>query len=146
VVTRGSYCLCIVVERDKLVKIGALGVISFPKGRYVYVGSALNSLIPRLGRHLSTARGEGRVTHWHVDYLLREPSVEIEAIYATDWAVRMECEIAAQVAESGEAVLHFGCSDCGCASHLYKVKSFKFIKETGLKKMDLSTLSLPSPR
>ena len=79
------------------------GVIDFPTGRYVYVGSALNSLIPRLGRHLRTARGEGRVAHWHIDYLLREPGVEIEAIYATDWAVRMECEIAEKVAEKGRS-------------------------------------------
>jgi Uri superfamily endonuclease len=146
-VIRGSYCLCIRVDRDSEINVGALGVINFPKGRYVYVGSALNSLIPRLGRHLLTARGEGRVAHWHIDYLLRSPGVEIEAIYATDWAVRMECEIAEKVAERGEAVPRFGCSDCSCQSHLYKVKSFGFIRETGLKKVDLSTFaSSPSPR
>ncbi len=146
-VTRGSYCLCIGVDRDSDIKVGALGVINFPKGRYVYVGSALNSLLPRLGRHLRTARGEGRVAHWHIDYLLREPGVEIEAIYATDWAVRMECEIAEKVAEKGEAIPRFGCSDCACGSHLYRVKSFASITETGLKKVELSTLpSSPSPR
>ncbi len=146
-VTRGSYCLCISVEKERKIRIGALGCINFPAGRYVYVGSALNSLIPRLGRHLRTARGEGRVTHWHIDYLLREPGVEIEAIYATDWAVRMECEIAEKVAERGEPVPHFGCSDCACKSHLYRVKSFGFVKETGLKKVNLSTLpSSPSLR
>ena len=127
--------------------MGALGVTRFSKGRYVYIGSALNSLVPRLGRHLRTARGEGRVAHWHIDYLLREPGVEIESIFATDWAVRMECEIAEKIAEKGEMVPHFGCSDCDCASHLYKVKSFGFVKETGLKKVDLSTLpSSPFPR
>ncbi|HIH88761.1 TPA: GIY-YIG nuclease family protein [Candidatus Bathyarchaeota archaeon] len=146
-VTRGSYCLCINVEKDKRIKVGALGRIDFPAGRYVYVGSALNSLIPRLGRHLRTSRGEGRVTHWHIDYLLREPGVEIGAIYATDWVVRMECEIAEKIAERGEAVSHFGCSDCTCKSHLYRVKSFGFITETGLKKVDLSTFaSSPSPQ
>jgi Uri superfamily endonuclease len=146
VVIRGSYCLCISVENGRKIRIGALGEIEFASGRYVYVGSALNSLIPRLCRHLRTARGEGRVTHWHIDYLLREPGVEIEAIYATDWAVRMECEIAEKVAEHGEAVPRFGSSDCKCSSHLYRVKNFGFIKETGLKKVDLSTLSSPSPR
>jgi Uri superfamily endonuclease len=146
-VTRGSYCLCIHVDRDSVIRIGFLGLIQFPKGRYVYIGSALNSLIPRLGRHLRTNRGEGRVAHWHIDYLLREPGVEIEAIYATDWAVRMECEIATHIAEKGEPVPMFGCSDCACVSHLYKVKSFGFIKVTGLKRVDLSKVtSLPSPR
>ncbi len=146
-VVRGSYCLCIRVERDSEISIGSLGVVSFLKGRYVYVGSALNSLIPRLARHLRTSRGEGRVAHWHIDYLLREPGVEIDAIYATDWAVRMECEIAARVAEKGEPVPRFGCSDCACGSHLYGVDSFGFIREMGLEKVDLSRLaSSPSPR
>lgn len=145
-VIRGSYCLCISVKKGRNIKIGALDDIDFPAGRYIYVGSALNSLIPRLDRHLRTARGEGRVTHWHIDYLLREPGVEIEAIYATDWAVRMECEISEKVAEHGEPVPRFGCSDCRCSSHLYRVKNFGFIKETGLKKVDLSKLSSPSPR
>jgi len=140
-VIRGSYCLCIRVDRNSDIKAGALGVINFPKGRYVYIGSALNSLIPRLNRHLRTARGESRVTHWHIDYLLRDPSIEIEAIYATDWSVKMECEIADIVAEKGKAILHFGCSDCLCRTHLYKVKSFSFLKKTGLKKVDLLTLS-----
>jgi Uri superfamily endonuclease len=146
VVVRGSYCLCISVEKERRIKIGALGGIDFPAGRYVYVGSALNSLIPRLGRHLRTARGEGKVAHWHIDYLLREPGVEIDSIYATDWTVRMECEISERVAQHGEPVPHFGCSDCHCNSHLYRVKNFGFIKETGLKKVNLSTLSSPSPR
>ncbi len=146
-VVRGSYCLCIRVERDSEISIGSLGVVSFLKGRYVYVGSALNGLIPRLGRHLRTVRGEGKVAHWHIDYLLREPGVEIDAIYATDWAVRMECEIAARVAEKGEPVPRFGCSDCACGSHLYGVDSFGFIREMGLEKVDLSRLaSSPSPR
>jgi len=143
-VTRGSYCLCIHVERDLEIKVGSLGLIHFRKGRYVYVGSALNSLIPRLGRHLRTSRGEGRIAHWHIDYLLREPGVEIEAIYATDWAVRMECEIATRVAEKGEPITRFGCSDCSCESHLYRVKSFGFIREIGLKTVDLSNFTSSS--
>ncbi len=140
-VARGSYCLCIRVWKDSEISVRSLGVIAFPSGHYVYVGSALNSLIPRLRRHIKTSRGEGRVAHWHVDYLLREPHVEVEAIYATDWSVRMECEIATHIALRGEAVPRFGCSDCVCRSHLYRVKSFGFIGETGLKKVDLSTLA-----
>jgi Uri superfamily endonuclease len=146
-VTRGSYCLCIRVDRDSEIRVGSLGLIQFPKGRYVYIGSALNSLIPRLGRHLRTSRGEGRVAHWHIDYLLREPGVDIKAIYATDWTVRMECEIAAHIAENGEPVPKFGCSDCTCVSHLFRVNSFGFIKGTGLKSVSLSKLaSSPSPQ
>jgi Uri superfamily endonuclease len=140
-VTRGSYCLCIRVWKDLKIGIGSLGVITFPMGRYVYVGSALNSLLPRLRRHISTCRGEGTATHWHIDYLLQEPCVKIVAIYAAYCTVRMECGIATKIAERGEAVPRFGCSDCACYSHLYRVESFGFITETGLKKVDLCTLT-----
>ena len=137
-VTRGSYCLFIRVDKDIEIRVGSLGVVSFSKGRYVYIGSALNSLLPRLSRHLRMSKGFGRVAQWHIDYLLREPGVEIDAIYATNWAVRIECEIAAIIAQKGKPIPQFGCSDCTCESHLYKVKSFGFIREIGLKKVDLS--------
>jgi Uri superfamily endonuclease len=146
-VIRGSYCLCIRVWKDSEIRVGSLGVITFPRGNYVYVGSALNSLITRIRRHIRTSNGEGTVTHWRIDYLLREPCVEIITIYVTDQSVRLECEIADHIAEKGEAVPRFGCSDCACQSHLYKVGYFGFIRETGLKKVDLSTLaSSPSHR
>ena len=104
------------------------------------IGSALNSLMPRLSRHLKTNRGQGRAIHWHIDYLLCRPEVEVEEIYATDKSIRMECEIAKKVAEMGESVPRFGCSDCGCPSHLYRVEEFCFLKEIGLEKMDLGEL------
>ena len=145
-VTRGSYCLCIKVDRDSTIRIGSLGVIKFSKGKYVYVGSALNSLIPRLSRHIRTSKGEGKVAHWHIDYLLREPNVELSDIYATDWAVRIECEIAAKISEQGRSIPRFGCSDCDCKSHLFNVKTFEFIKDLGLKRVNLSSFAFsPSP-
>jgi len=146
-IIRGSYCLCIRVKRQTEIKVGSLGAIDFPRGRYIYVGSALNSLLPRLARHIRTNRGEGKAIYWHIDYLLRDPGVEIEAIYTTDRFVRMECKIAAEVAERGKPVPRFGCSDCACQSHLYKVDAFDFIREIGLKKVKVSNLaSSPSPR
>ena len=139
-VARGSYCLGIRVKKGAEISVGSLGRLDFSKGLYIYVGSALNSLIPRLQRHLRTSRGEGKSIHWHVDYLLSHPGVEIDAIYSTDWAVRMECEIAAEVATRGKPIPRFGCSDCNCASHLYKVKSGGFLEKMGLKKRDLREL------
>ena len=139
-VARGSYCLCIRVKNEAEIPIGSLGRLSFSKGLYIYVGSALNSLIPRLQRHLRTSRGEGTSVHWHVDYLLHHPGVEIEAIYSTDWAVRMECEIASEIAMEGKPITRFGCSDCYCVSHLYKVESCGFLGKMGLKKRNLAEL------
>lgn len=131
---KGTYCLCVNVEEDISINIGALGVIDFQKGSYVYVGSALNSLIPRLERHLKHSRGEHDVTHWHIDYLLSDPNVSIEAIYMNDNGEKLECAIAAKIAERGEPTPRFGCSDCRCLSHLCCVDSFSFLKKMDLKK------------
>ncbi len=130
----GTYCLCIENNETKKIKIGALGLHEFKEGRYIYVGSALNSLIPRLERHLKTSRGEHHVTHWHIDYLLREQTVEIDSIYVIESPEHMECSIAEKVSTYGEPVLGFGCSDCKCTSHLYNVKNFDFLGKIGLKK------------
>jgi Uri superfamily endonuclease len=46
----------------------------------------------------------------------------------------MECQLAARVAENGEPVDGFGCSDCRCRSHLYRVNDFSFLEKMGLKK------------
>ncbi|MCW4049979.1 MAG: GIY-YIG nuclease family protein [Candidatus Bathyarchaeota archaeon] len=133
-VSKGTYCLCINVADEQIIKVGALRDIAFPEGRYIYVGSAPNSLIPRIERHMKTSKGEHDVTHWHVDYLLREPSVSIEAIYATSNGERMECTLADKVSMHGEPVPRFGCSDCKCNSHLFKVEEFRFLEKMGLRK------------
>ncbi len=131
---KGTYCLCINVSEDSVIKVGALGDIEFPMGLYVYVGSALNSLYPRLDRHLKHSRGEHNVTHWHIDYLLRDPAVSIDQIYMNDNGEKLECIMAAKVAENASPVQKFGCSDCKCNSHLFKVKSFEVVEKMGLKK------------
>ena len=130
---KGTYCLCIVVDIDRTIKIGALGELEFPKGKYIYVGSALNSLYPRLDRHLKHSRGEHEVTHWHIDYLLREPEVSIQFIYMNENGEKLECSIASKVADHGDPIPKFGCSDCKCVSHLYNVESFEFIEKMGMR-------------
>ena len=131
---KGTYCLCINVKKDQVIRVGALGELEFTSGNYIYVGSALNSLYPRLDRHLKHSRGEHNVTHWHIDYLLKNPEVSIQVIYMYDNGAKLECIIAAKVAEHGEPKPKFGCSDCKCNSHLFKVESFDFVEKMGMKK------------
>ena len=131
---KGTYCLCINIEEDISINVGALGEIDFPSGSYIYVGSALNSLLPRLKRHIKNSRGDHDVTHWHIDYLLRDQNVSIETIYINDNGEKLECALATKIAECGEPTPQFGCSDCKCLSHLYSVASFSFLKKMGLKK------------
>jgi len=145
VVTRGSYCLCVRVKEEAEIRVGAIGTLSFLRGLYIYVGSAMNSLEPRLTRHLRTSRGEGRVIKWHIDYLLSHPAVKIENIYAVEGAAKKECEIAAKVAKMGEPVPRFGSSDCRCRSHLYRVEDCRFLEKMGLKKRDIGGLLTSSP-
>ena len=128
-VTKGAYCICIEVSDDLCVKIGSLGVIEFHEGCYIYVGSALNGLDSRVLRHINTSKGVNNAIHWHIDYLLREKSVNVEVVYVKLSEEKIECEIAGKVSHHGSGVKGFGCSDCRCNSHLFSVKSWNFLPD-----------------
>lgn len=134
---KGAYCLCIEVKERILVRVGALGEIWFNPGQYIYVGSALNGLKARVQRHLKNSRGEHDVTHWHIDYLLREKNVVIDSIYVQYSPEKTECKIAEQVSMHGKPFRGFGCSDCRCSSHLYIVDDCSFLCKFGLEKIKL---------
>ncbi|WP_084270811.1 GIY-YIG nuclease family protein [Methanobrevibacter cuticularis] len=115
---KGSYCLIIANKKEKKIAIGKLGEINFEKGSYVYIGSAMNSLIPRLKRHISN----DKKVHWHVDYLLNEKEVSVEDIIFTINTERIECKLAHLISANGKEIAKFGCSDCNCNSHLIYFK------------------------
>ena len=137
-VLRGTYCLCISLGRALELEVGALGMIGFDPGLYVYVGSALNGLETRVRRHIRTSRGDYRATHWHVDYLLREPEVEIGGVYVLLSDLREECRIAGEILKLGTSVKGFGCSDCRCESHLFRVDSCEVLSGLGLESVRLT--------
>lgn len=134
-VLKGAYCLCIIVHEDVTLEVGALGSTTFPAGEYVYVGSALNSLEPRVERHMLTSMGAHDVTHWHIDYLLREPAASIQKVYVVETEESLECSIAEKVSKHGQPVKGFGCSDCRCISHLYRVEGFGFLDKMGMRRL-----------
>jgi Uri superfamily endonuclease len=39
-----------------------------------------------------------------------------------------ECAIAEAIGERGEPVVGFGCSDCHCRSHLYRIDEYGFLR------------------
>ena len=135
-VSKGAYCLCIEVTDDLCLQIGALGLLEFPEGRYIYVGSALNGLESRVLRHLNTSKGIFNAIHWHIDYLLREKNVSITAVYVRHSSKKIECEIASEVNRHGSGVKGFGCSDCRCQSHLFNVKSRSFLHDIKMEKWE----------
>ncbi|MBT98576.1 MAG: endonuclease III [Dehalococcoidia bacterium] len=104
------------------IAVGKLGVVSFPRGYYIYFGSALGGLRARTARHLRP----DKKLHWHADYL------SAEAPWSQVWEMadgqRWECEWAKEASaltESTRGITHpapgFGSSDCKCLTHLIRV-------------------------
>mgnify|MGYP001139025037 CR=1 FL=1 len=119
----GVYVLLLSVQRDIKLNIGKLGKQNFPRGYYTYTGSALGkgatSLKHRIARHL---RKEKR-KFWHIDYLLVDENVSVEAVIAAETNENMECKVNSHIKgmEGAEVpVKGFGASDCNknCGSHL----------------------------
>jgi len=137
--SKGTYALVVVVEEETTIEVGRLGTFSFPRGYYVYLGSALGSLFPRLRRHLS---GSGK-TRWHIDYLRRHARV-VEVWYAVS-EERLECSWHRAIADmtGGETpIAGFGSSDCKCSSHLVY---FPFLPSLQSFKRRLERLGVCSP-
>ena len=117
----GIYNLIIKLSKDKEIKIGCLGTFVFPKGFYVYTGSAQNGLEKRIDRHLSS----NKKFHWHIDYLLSYAKIVKVLRYVG--VKKDECKLNRLIAQSSGAtplVDKFGSSDCNCVTHLYYFKSF----------------------
>jgi len=101
------------LKKNTTIKIGKHRDLSFKKGCYLYVGSALNGLDQRIQRHLR----KQKKMHWHIDYLLLHTTI-IHVVYKES-ASKQECAIARVLEDELCSVPGFGCSDCLCISHLF---------------------------
>ena len=107
------------MKKSEKLDIGHLhNMHKYRKGYYVYIGSAMNSLVPRLNRHLS----DEKKMHWHIDYLLKSPDCHIRDILFNISDKKIECDLAEIISKDGEEIPGFGCSDCSCSSHLIYFK------------------------
>ena len=138
----GVYFLYFNLKEGQKLDIGKLGRASFPKGFYVYVGSAQKNLWQRLERHLRNAKCRGTLSasggcptnktsggarwgwpsppHWHIDYLL--PHAKILSIHVFKASKEWECRLSRRISrlEGARVIMKgFGSSDCRCPSHLY---------------------------
>lgn len=86
----------------------------FPKGYYVYTGSAKKNLAARLARH----RRKRKKFHWHIDYLRQEADVIAAIPIRTSQDLEHELAGAVEVI-SDWRIDGFGCTDCHCLSHLF---------------------------
>lgn len=122
---KGVYVLVVSVSKDIKVKVGALGSIAFEKGLYAYVGSAQNGLEKRVARHLAKAKKR----RWHIDYLLGNEFVSVAKVFCKEAGKAEECRIAGRLGKRGVPVVSFGCSDCGCVSHLFRIRDYGFLRD-----------------
>lgn len=111
----GIYHLILRTPECRRVRVGRLGTFEFPAGHYVYTGSALNGLEPRIARH----RRRRKKLRWHIDYLLGR--AEIVTVIEVQTTQPEECRRNQRVLAMADArvlVRRFGASDCRCESHL----------------------------
>jgi Uri superfamily endonuclease len=114
-IRKGTYILTITLASDLQTEVGRLGSILFPAGEYCYVGSAMNGLDQRIGRHISSVKK----MRWHIDRLTVAAN-EIDAFVSSSDPVP-ECTLARMAEDAGGIpfAYGFGCSDCGCRTHLF---------------------------
>ena len=120
---RGVYVLIILITRNIKIKVGALGEIKFAKGVYAYVGSAQNNLEKRIERHLK----KNKKKFWHIDYLTANKFVKIVKVFYKLAKKSEECRTAEKLRKTEIPIKNFGCSDCNCESHLFKIENENII-------------------
>jgi sugar fermentation stimulation protein A len=111
---RGSYLVLLKLEQAKEIAVGRLGRRKFPRGYYIYVGSAMRHLTARMVRH----GRKHKKPHWHIDYLTQEAEGLVSLPVRS--SQRLECEMAqalSLIMQHGPA--GFGSSDCSCLTHLF---------------------------
>lgn len=110
---QGSYLLLFTLRQEISLRIGKNLSHTFPKGSYLYVGSAMKGLSQRVKRHLR----KKKKPHWHIDYLL--PHAEEVRPLLIRSSERLECSLARELESLAKPIPRFGSSDCRCTSHLF---------------------------
>jgi len=110
----GSYIFILHLPLDTTLTVRKLGRVNFPKGYYLYVGSAKVNLSKRLERHLRRKKN----FFWHIDYL-RDHADRCMALPIRA-SSPLEHDIAAALNTVADwRIPGFGSSDCSCNTHLF---------------------------
>lgn len=114
---KGTYVLFLSFYDDIEAEVGALGTVRLDAGDYCYVGSAMGGLDQRISRHLAHTKK----IRWHIDRLTVR--CDDMAAYESEGESLPECRLAEMLTEIGSvpAFDGFGCSDCCCRTHLFRV-------------------------
>jgi len=111
-ITGGSYLLELDLYAASEIQVGALGLISFPEGRYWYCGNARTNMAARLRRHCAIEKK----LHWHIDYL--RPHCDLRSIYCTVAADEQALALKLLSYPGMKCIPGFGSSDSPLPSHL----------------------------
>ena len=110
----GCYQLVIRMDREAVIKVGALGEIRFRPGYYIYTGRARRGLRKRVERHLRRDKRK----NWHIDYLLEKGNI-VDIVYFADRLDECIINMSLLGRLKGAALVDgFGSSDCRCRGHL----------------------------
>ena len=115
--SEGVYSLLIELKKDQKMEIGKLGKFYFPKGFYIYTGSAMNNLEKRIERHLR----KNKKKFWHIDFFLANDFAKVISILKVKTKKKIECKLNKTILSklNGKILVNkFGSSDCNCKSHL----------------------------
>jgi Uri superfamily endonuclease len=113
----GTYAIIFRCRTKTRMQIGRFGNTTLRKGYYIYVGSAFGpgGVHARVSRHYR----KNKTPHWHIDYL-RAFMSPVSVWYTHDHR-RLEHRWAHAFLRMDRMIdfKGFGCSDCGCRSHLF---------------------------
>ncbi len=123
----GTYALVLENKQAFETDVGRFGILSVKPGYYIYVGSAFGpgGVKARVKRHGAREKS----LHWHIDYLsVRMRLVNTCYTYRPE---KLEHEWATKLLDVSELipVEGFGCSDCGCRTHLFFTANGSAVKK-----------------
>ncbi len=110
----GLYVILMSLNRPVRTRVGALGLVMFERGNYLYIGSAMRYLEKRIARH----KRRKKPLRWHIDYF-RKVSRWESSLSLTGHSE--ECRLARLVEKAVDGSIacdRFGSSDCRCPGHL----------------------------
>ncbi|MBS7636758.1 GIY-YIG nuclease family protein [Candidatus Bathyarchaeota archaeon] len=127
---KGVYVLAIYVNKSLNVKVCAQKNFSLEEGFYAYIGSAQKNLEKRLMRHFTRTN---KKCFWHIDRLLAADGVSVVKAFYKEAEKSEECRTAQSLGFAAFPVDVFGCSDCGCRSHLFHFSSLSLLENACLE-------------
>ncbi len=113
---KGIYLLLMNLSKDRKIKIGKRREELFKKGIYLYVGRSMRDVEKRIERHFKKRKKK----HWHIDYFVEYGEIKKVIILPSE-NKKLECQIAEFLENLFIPIKNFGCSDCKCVSHLFKI-------------------------